>query len=126
MNGKIQNSPIRIGNSQIRPPRNLQPHHIRHLVSGTLVFMLGIAANEAIMHLRHHWPRKVRWSATEMQNDYVPQTGLPPQHIPVEVGMCEDGSFVWRLSKSQSQSKSQSTASGGSGAIKIGEQSKIE
>jgi len=47
---------------------------------------------------------------------------LPPQHIPVEVGMCEDGSFVWRLSKSQSQS----TASGGSGAIKIGEQSKIE
>jgi hypothetical protein len=102
MNGKIQNSPIRIANSPVRPPRNLQPHHIRHIISGTLVFMLGIAANETIMHLRKHWPRKVRWSASEMQNDYSPPTGLPPHHIQVDVGMCEDGSFVWRPRKVQS------------------------
>jgi hypothetical protein len=101
MNGKIQNSPIRIANSPIRPGRNLQPHHIRHLISGTLVFVLGIAANEALMHLRRHWPRKVRWSATEMQNDYVPPSSLPPHHIQVDIGMCEDGSFVWRSRKGE-------------------------
>ena len=42
MNGKIQNSPI-------RPPKTIQPHHIRHMISGTVVFMLGIAANEVIV-----------------------------------------------------------------------------
>ncbi len=101
MNGKIGNSPIGIQNSPIRPPRSLQPHHIRHLISGTLVFMLGIAANETIMHLRRHWPRTVRWSAKEIQRDYVPPPGLPPAHIEVDIGVCEDGSFVWRPRKTQ-------------------------
>jgi hypothetical protein len=61
---KIQNSPI-------RPPKTLQAHHIRHIISGTLVFLLGVAANEAITYARHHWPRKVRWTAVEVQHDYV-------------------------------------------------------
>jgi|SRR4051794_25536313 len=99
MNGKIQNSPIRIANSPLRPPRNLQPHHIRHLISGTLVFLLGIVANETIMHLRRHWPRQVRWSAAEIQRDYVAPTSMPPEHMKVDIGMCEDGSFVWRPRK---------------------------
>lgn len=92
MNGKIQNSPI-------RPPKNLQPHHIRHLISGTLVFCLGIAANEAIMHLRRHWPRTVRWNAHETQLDYVPPTKLPPPNVEVDIGITEDGAFVWRPKK---------------------------
>ena len=70
MNGKILNSPI-------RPPKTLQPHHIRHIISGTLVFLLGIAANEALTYLRRHSPRLVRWTATEMQRDYSIPGGLP-------------------------------------------------
>jgi hypothetical protein len=93
MNGKILNSPV-------RPQRNtLQPHHIRHLISGTLVFLLGIAANEALMHLRRHSPRRVRWTTTDMQADYVIPGGLPPTNIQVETGIAEDGTVVWRPRK---------------------------
>jgi hypothetical protein len=119
MNGKIQNSPIRIASSPLRPPRSLQPHHIRHLISGTLVFLLGIAANETIMHLRRHWPRTVRWSATEVQRDYVPPTSMPPEHMKVDIGMCEDGSFVWRP-------RNAAAGKASDGAVKIGEKSKSE
>lgn len=93
MNGKILNSPI-------RPPRNtLQPHHIRHIISGTLVFLLGIVANEALMHLRRHWPKRVRWTSTEMQPNYVIPAGLPPTNTQVETGIAEDGTVVWRPRK---------------------------
>jgi hypothetical protein len=119
MNGKIQNSPIRIASSPLRPPRSLQPHHIRHLISGTLVFLLGIAANETIMHLRRHWPRTVRWSATEVQRDYVPPISMPPEHMKVDIGMCEDGSFVWRP-------RNAAAGKASDGAVKIGEKSKSE
>ena len=89
MNGKILNSPI-------RPPKTLQPHHIRHIISGTLVFLLGIAANEALTYLRRHSPRLVRWTATEMQRDYSIPGGLPPGNVQVEMGIAEDGTVVWR------------------------------
>jgi hypothetical protein len=92
MNGKIQNSPI-------RPPRTLQAHHIRHLISGTLVFLLGIAANEAITCLRRHWPRQVRWTAAEVQRDYSIPNGLPSTNAQVEMGIAEDGTVVWRPRK---------------------------
>ena len=89
MNGKILNSPI-------RPTKTFQAHHIRHLISGTLVFLLGIAANEALMLWRKHSPKKVRWSESEIQKDYTVPSGLPPTNVQVDVGITEDGSFVWR------------------------------
>ncbi len=92
MNGQILNSPI-------RPPKTLQPHHIRHIISGTLVFLLGIAANEALTYLRRHWPRQVRWTAAEMQPDYCIPSGLPPTNAQVETGIAEDGTVVWRPRK---------------------------
>jgi hypothetical protein len=92
MKGKIQNSPI-------RPPKNLQPHHIRHMISGFLAFALGIVANEGIMYARRHWPRKVRWTAVEVQKDYVPASGLPGTNVEVEMGLTEDGTVVWRARK---------------------------
>jgi hypothetical protein len=92
MNGKIQNSPI-------RPPKTFQPHHIRHIVSGTLVFLLGIAANEMLMYLRRHWAKQVRWNTTEVQRDYAIPSGLPPTNVAVEMGIAEDGSVVWRPRK---------------------------
>ena len=92
MNGTIQNSPI-------RPLRTLQPHHIRHMISGTLVFLAGILAEEVLMHLKSHWPRTVRWSAAEIQKNYVPPTTLPATNVEVDIGISGDGSFVWRPRK---------------------------
>ncbi len=92
MKGKILNSPI-------RPQKNLQPHHIRHIISGTLVFLLGIAANEALMYARRHSARKVRWTAVEVQHDYVPAGALPATNVQVEMGLTEDGTVVWRAKK---------------------------
>jgi hypothetical protein len=74
------------------------------MISGTLVFLLGIAANETIMHLRRHWPKSVRWSAAEIQKDYVPPAGLPPTNVQVDVGITEDGLFVWRPQKEEKRS----------------------
>src|SRR3954466_3376429 len=102
MNGKILNSPV-------RPPRTLQPHHIRHMISGTLVFMLGIAANEAIIYGRRHWPRTVRWSPAEIQKDFVPASGLPPTNVQVDLGMTEDGAMVWRPQKHPESSDRRAT-----------------
>lgn len=89
----------KILNSQIRPPKTLQPHHIRHMISGTMAFLLGVAANEAIVYARRHWPRKVRWTAVEVQKDYVPTSGLPTTNVQVEMGLTEDGTVVWRAKK---------------------------
>jgi len=89
MSGNIQYTPTRL-------PRTLQPHHIRHIISGTLVFLLGIAANEALMYLRRHSPRQVRWTATESQRAYWLPNGLPATNVAVEMGVAEDGTVVWR------------------------------
>jgi hypothetical protein len=99
MKGKILNSPLKIQNSPFRPPKTLQAHHIRHIISGTLVFLLGIAANEALMFARRRSPRKVRWTAIEVQHDYVPTGGLPGTNVQVEMGLTEDGTVVWRTKK---------------------------
>jgi hypothetical protein len=69
------------------------------MISGTLVFFLGIAANEVLMHLRRHAPRKVRWTGNEIQQDYTMPGGLPATNVEVEMGITEDGLFVWRPRK---------------------------
>ena len=90
---------VKILNSPIRPQRTLQPHHLRHLISGTLVFLLGIAANELVVYWRKHSPKAVRWSHAEIQNDYTIPNGLPPTNIEVDIGITEDGFYVWRPHK---------------------------
>jgi len=66
------------------------------MISGTLVFFLGIAANEAIMYARRHWPRQVRWTTTETQRDYAIPGGLPTTNVEIDLGLSEDGTVVWR------------------------------
>ncbi len=92
MNGKILNSPI-------RPQSTIKPHHIRHIISGTLVFFLGIAANETLMFLRRHAPRRVRWNPTETQPDFSVPASLPATNVQVDMGIAEDGTVVWRTHK---------------------------
>ena len=69
------------------------------MISGTLVFLLGILVNEAIVYARKHSPRTVRWSATEFQKDYVIAGSLPAPNVQVDIGMTEDGYYVWRPHK---------------------------
>jgi len=90
---------VKFQNSPIRPQKTFQPHHLRHLVSGTIVFLLGIGANELVVYLRKHSPRAVRWAQTEIQNDYTVPNGLPPTNVQVDIGITEDGFYVWRPHK---------------------------
>ena len=69
------------------------------MISGTLVFLLGIAANETVVYLKKHSPRPVRWSATEIQKDYTIPTALPAPNVQVDIGITEDGYYVWRPHK---------------------------
>ena len=64
-----------------------------------MVFILGILVNEAIVYVRKHSPKAVRWSATEFQKDYVVPDRLPGANIQVDLGMTEDGYYVWRPHK---------------------------
>ena len=90
---------VRPQNYPTRLPKTLQPHHIRHMISGSLVFLLGVGVNELIVHVRRHWPKTVRWSATEIQTNYTLPTGLPPTSVQVDIGITEDGFYVWRPHK---------------------------
>ena len=67
-----------------------------HGESRFYTWLVRIAANEALMHWRRHSPKKVRWSESEIQKDYTVPSGLPPTNVQVDVGITEDGSFVWR------------------------------
>ena len=90
---------VKISNYPTRTPKTLQPHHIRHMISGTLVFLMGVGVNEGLLHLRRHWPKTVRWSANEIQSDYTLPNGLPPTNVQVDLGITDDGYYVWRVRK---------------------------
>lgn len=75
----------------------MQPHHIRHLLSGTLVFFLGVAVNESMILYRRSLPKIVRWSKTETQTNFHLPRGLPPEDAALDMGVTEDGTIVWRI-----------------------------
>ena len=66
------------------------------MISGTLAFLLGVATNEMLLYLRRHWPKHVRWTASEVQRDYSMPAGLPGTNVVVDMGIAEDGTVVWR------------------------------
>jgi len=41
----------------------------------------------------------VRWSAAEIQTDYALPNGLPPTNVQVDLGITDDGFYVWRVRK---------------------------
>jgi hypothetical protein len=69
------------------------------MISGTMAFLLGIAANEGLLYLRRHWPKQVRWTPAEIQSDYYMPNGLPATNVLVDMGIAEDGAVVWRVRK---------------------------
>jgi hypothetical protein len=83
------------------------------MISGTLVFLLGILVNEAIVYARKHAQRTVRWSATEFQKDYVIPGSLPAPGVQVDIGITEDGCYVWRPHKESARAKKDAAAANG-------------
>jgi hypothetical protein len=88
---------MKILNSPTRPAKSLQPHHVRHLLTGSLVFIMGIAANETLVILKRRIPRTVQWNQNDIQHDYVVPIGLPPTNRMIDVGVADDGTIVWRV-----------------------------
>ena len=73
------------------------------MVTGTLVFILGIMVTEAIHVARHRIPIKVRWQQGELQTNYVHRLhhkqALLTNGIRLEFGVAEDGTLIWRPAK---------------------------
>jgi hypothetical protein len=73
----------------------LQAHHWRHIISGTIVFLAGIAVNMAHVYLVRHEPVSVQWLGSELQHGYKRPSTIPT-NFTVQVGICADGSLTWR------------------------------
>lgn len=94
---------MNISNSPIRPERSVKPHHVRHLISGTIVFALGVLFNMAHTHLVTHRTVVVYWLGPEVQvetNYVITSTRIkPPFPKGVQVGVTEEGTIVGRQQK---------------------------
>lgn len=89
---------MQIANSQIRPETTIKPHHIRHLISGTLVFLLGVAVNEGLVYYRKtHEP------------PLVMRLGIPPvpqgTNTLFLLGVDKDGKAAWMRVLTSSEAK---------------------
>jgi hypothetical protein len=87
---------VEIKSSQIRPESLFKAHHFRHLVTGTVVFVMGILAEEGLVLYKQHLPKRVQWQTGELQTNYFVFPRRNPSNNPVEVGWSEDGVLVWR------------------------------
>lgn len=86
-----------IQNSQIRPDTFMKAHHLRHLISGTIVFTMGVAVNEGLVKLRHHCAQPVIWIGEAQTGQYVPPDRLPGTNATCQFGVRADGTVVWRV-----------------------------
>lgn len=89
-----------IKGSQLRPEPFIKPHHFRHPISGSIVFLMGIAADLVIMEYRHYSPKTVRWQNGETQTGVrLTRQSLPTPANQVEIGLSDDGILIWRPKK---------------------------
>ncbi len=95
-NQEILESPLRPDS----PYGFWEPHHLRHLVSGCIVFTAGVIVTEVIAHLRDHRPQTVRWQTGELQTNYARPRNVPgTMPFSFEIGVSDDGRIVWREKK---------------------------
>lgn len=80
-------------------PKTMKSHHWRHIISGTVVFFLGVLVNEGIHHMRFTWPHKVVWPGARVQEgfrlSYTP-IPIPGSNDVVEIGFVDNGAVIWR------------------------------
>ena len=71
-------------------------HYVIHGIHATIVFLLGVAADLAIVHHLHSRPIAVRWESGETQTNFIPSSVLPATNQPIQIGWTENGYPVWR------------------------------
>lgn len=82
-------------NKMTTPPRSWQPHHFRHMVSGSVVFALGVMAHVILDEVKYRWPRDVKWGDGSVTHGF--QRGYSKISTnAVIIGITDDGSLVWR------------------------------
>lgn len=80
-------------------------HHLRHLITGTIVFCAGIIANEAVQYYKHITPVKVIYqtdlSTLQPTNHTLQSIKLIQTNCTLIVGFSDDGYVVWRAIKAK-------------------------
>jgi hypothetical protein len=77
--------------------KKIKPHHIRHFISGFIVFTLSFVVNESAIYLHSLATKPVRWSSFNKIILDIPIRDLSTNTVlNVEVGFRSDGVLVWR------------------------------
>ena len=72
-------------------------HVLRHFISGTIVFALGVAADVLIdQHLLHR-AQRVRWPDGAITVEYLSREVPTNPGAQIELGMVDDGRVAWRV-----------------------------
>lgn len=82
-------------NKLTSPTRSWQPHHFRHMLSGSVVFALGVMAHVILDEVKYRWPRDVKWGDGSVTHGF--QRGYSKISTnAVVIGITDDGTLVWR------------------------------
>ena len=75
-----------------------QPRHlVRHFISGTIVFGLGVVADVLIdQHLLHR-AHRVRWPDGAITVEYLSREVPTNPTAQIELGVLDDGRVAWRV-----------------------------
>ncbi len=72
-------------------------HMLRHFISGTIVFCLGVVADVLIDQHLVHRVHRVRWPDGAITIEYLSRDLPTNPATQIELGMLDDGRVAWRL-----------------------------
>lgn len=93
----MENKTNEILESPLKPESFFKPHHCRHIISGTFVFLFGIAADQGLHELRLRRPHSVIWAKSVDNNHVRVVRALPTNQTVIEFGVADDGTVVWKM-----------------------------
>src|SRR5262245_1461558 len=90
-------------NQPTKLPRELPPHFFRHIISGIIVFSLGLVADVTIVEIIHNRKHTVIWANGEIQRDYIFHASTTSPDFTatngVEIGYLDNGQITWRTAQ---------------------------
>lgn len=79
------------------PPEVHHVHFILHGIHFIVVLFVCVCLDICILDYRHDRPRHVRWNSGEEQTNFkLKHMYFPSSTNKVELGILDDGTFVWR------------------------------
>ena len=90
-------------NGQSTVPFQFPPHFFRHVISGSIVFVLGVAADIVVAELFKRAAQApqmeiVRWQRGEWQTNYTGMA-IPATNQNLEIGFSDKGRVFWRTAR---------------------------